>query len=114
MRFPVFEHTANPAVDRAELRKSFAYCQELVDQGTHFWLANKHSGIQAYPPRSTESSGDHLLLGVEGDGALNFRDSVNNATGSADEKRVALRPTGKLTPAESTAMQKVRNYGKAS
>ena len=110
MRFPVYSYDEQPGSASPKLRKSYAYCQEPVEQGTHFWLPRQRDGVQAYPPRSTESTGDELLLGIAKDGAMDFQDTIYNATGVADEKRAALRRSGKLDIVESLAMQKNRNY----
>lgn len=108
MRFPVFEHDAIPGVSAVVCRKSFAYCQSLVDSGTHQWLDPKRDGIQAIPLIVEETDDDKLSM--DGSGSLSFADTVNNGTGAADKNRAALRLSGELEPAEIAAMQKVRNY----
>ena len=107
-RLPIYQHDATPGVTAPLLRKSYQYCCECVAAGTHAWLPEKRRGIIALPP--PKELDDSLLLSFEDNGALGFEDTVNNGTGSADEKRAALRPSGKLDPAESNAMRKVRNY----
>jgi hypothetical protein len=109
MRFPVYEHDAAPGVTKPLLRKSYEYCNQQVLAGTHAWLPEKKSGIIALPP--PKELDDSLLTSFEDNGALDESDSIHNATGAADEKRVALRPEGKLTKMESRAMAKVRSYG---
>jgi len=109
MRFPVYPHTATPGITPSLLRKSYAYCSERVSAGTHAWLPDKKKGIIALPPLAELD--DSLLPSFEDNGALDEVDAMHNGIGSADEKRAALRPDGKLTMQESLAIAKVRNYG---
>lgn len=48
MRYPVFGHTVNPAIDRPILRKSLSHVLSLVEDGLARWIdvERKHLGVQ--------------------------------------------------------------------
>src|SRR5690348_4359903 len=86
MRFPIFSHRSNPAIDKPILRKKLAYIEELIVNRQGVWIdpAQKHLGIMLRA---------QLLLTRD-----HYTSTLERAAGSGFDTAWSIRQSGYAGP----------------
>jgi hypothetical protein len=89
MRFPIWSHDANPAVDAPLFRKSLSYCNGLEANGEGDWLPGRQ-GIKLSAPvdrREQSEKDDQNLKSYDGKPTITGKESERNAMFERDSRQ---------------------------
>jgi hypothetical protein len=93
MRYPVWSHDANPAIDQPLFRKSRTYCDGLELNSDGSWVSDgvrDRAGIKLFPPtdrREQSQKDDYTIKSFDGKPTITGKESERNAEFDAGSRQ---------------------------